>query len=130
MMTSAFASVTTGLVIAATVFAATGPVLAKDNACKAEIAKLCPDMKPGDGKYGQCLVDHQNDFSSQCKKYADAAAARKNDLKDLPSCINDAERLCPGTTLGITRLTKCLRAHQGKLSVDCKREVSKRTGKF
>lgn len=116
--------------LAVTLFGGSAPVRAQTEACKAEIEKLCPGMKPGDGKYGQCLVDHQKDFSLPCKKYADAAVARKEDLKQLPSCIADAERLCPGTPRSLTRITKCLRMHQGDLSADCKQEIGKRTGKY
>jgi hypothetical protein len=104
------------------------PARGDDAACRAEIAKLCPDMKPGDGKYGQCLVDHAKDFSAPCKKYSDAAAARKRDLKQLPSCIADAEKLCPGIKVGVTNLTKCLRTHQSDLSSECRDELGKRTG--
>ena len=128
MTTRATVLVTVAMGLAATLVV--GPMAHADNAqCKTEIEKLCPGMKPGDGKYGQCLVDHRTDFSDPCKKYSDAAAARKRDLKQFPSCIADAERFCPGMAVGLTRLTKCLRTHQGDLSADCKGEISRVTGK-
>jgi len=98
--------------------------------CQTEIEKFCPGMQPGDGHYGQCLVDHEKDFSTGCKRYAEAAAARKRDLRQMPSCTADAERLCPGSPTGVTRLMKCLRTHQGDLSTECRREIGKRSGKF
>lgn len=114
--------------IVAALCVVSAPAPAQNAACKTEIEKLCPGMTPGDGKYGQCLVDHEKDFSSPCKKYAEAAAARKRDLKEFPACIADAERLCPGMAVGLTRLTKCLRMHQSDLSADCKHEIRKRRG--
>jgi hypothetical protein len=111
-------------------FTGSAPAQVPRAACQTEIAKFCPGMKPGDGHYGQCLVDHQKNFSAPCKKYADAAAARKEDLKQFPACIADAERLCPNTPPSLTRIRKCLRTHQGDLSPDCKQEIGKRTGKY
>jgi len=129
MMTRTIALATMAVSLAITFFAGSAPAQAPNAACKAEIEKLCPGMKPGDGHYGQCLVDHKNDFSAPCKKYADAAAARKQDLKQFPACIADAERLCPNTPLALSRLTKCLRTHQSDLSPECKQEIGKRSGK-
>ena len=122
------ATMATGLALM--LFAGTAPAQAPSAACQTEIEKFCPDMKPGDGHYGQCLIDHQNDFSAPCKKHADAAAARKEDLKQFPACIADAERLCPNTPRSLTRIRKCLRTHQSDLSPDCKQEIGKRTGKY
>lgn len=130
MTTRTIGLATMAVGLAVMFFAGSAPAQAPNAACKAEIEKLCPEMKPGDGHYGQCLVDHQKDFSNPCKKYADAAVARKQDLKQFPACIADAERLCPSTPSGLTRLTKCLRIHQGDLSADCKQEIGKRTGKY
>ena len=99
-------------------------------ACKADIEKVCPGLMPGDGKYGQCLVDHKSDLSAPCKKFSDAAAARKADLKNLPSCLADAEKLCPTVKPSLTGLTKCLRLHETDLSSECRQEIRKRTGSY
>ena len=101
-----------------------------DAACRAEIEKACPGKKPGDGEYGQCVIDHKGDLSAPCKKYADAAAARKADLKNFPACIADAEKLCPGLKVSLTKLTKCLRTHQGDISPECRTELGQRSGKY
>ena len=98
--------------------------------CQTEIETFCPAMQPGDGHYGQCLIDHEKAFSADCKRYAKEAAARKRDLSQMPNCVADAERLCPGSSTGVTRLMKCLRTHQGDLSTECRREIGKRSGKF
>lgn len=44
-------------------------------ACKADIEKLCPDVKPGDGKIKACIKEHRKELSSECKK--ELSEARK-----------------------------------------------------
>jgi hypothetical protein len=35
-------------------------------ACKEDAAKLCPDMKPGEGKISACLKSHSTELSPDC----------------------------------------------------------------
>jgi len=37
-------------------------------ACRADIQKLCPDAKRGDGSIRECMRDHQDDLSDACKQ--------------------------------------------------------------
>lgn len=39
------------------------------DACGADAAKLCPGTTPGDGKFGPCLSDHQDQLSDSCKNF-------------------------------------------------------------
>src|SRR5438445_9339882 len=40
----------------------------QDNgSCRAEAEKACPDMKPGDGKFGPCMKEHKDQFSKDCQ---------------------------------------------------------------
>jgi len=36
-------------------------------ACKADIAKLCPDVQPGGGRVMQCFKAHKDELSDGCK---------------------------------------------------------------
>jgi hypothetical protein len=44
-------------------------------ACKADMEKLCPGVKPGDGQVKACFKQHKDQVSAECKK--ELAAARK-----------------------------------------------------
>ncbi|MDE2595017.1 MAG: cysteine rich repeat-containing protein [Burkholderiales bacterium] len=37
-------------------------------ACKDDAAKLCPGVKPGEGRIMECLKEHKSEVSSECKK--------------------------------------------------------------
>ena len=103
---------------------------AADADCTAEIAKICPGMKPGDGPYGKCLTAHEGTLSAPCKKYAHAAAARQQALKPLPACVADAEKFCPNEPPTQMQVILCLRTHQGDLSDQCKYQIGGVTGKY
>ena len=42
-------------------------VEAAREACQADVAKLCPDVKPGGGRVAACLRDHDSQLSDSCK---------------------------------------------------------------
>jgi hypothetical protein len=36
-------------------------------ACKPDVERLCPDVKPGGGRIRECLKTHEADLSDTCK---------------------------------------------------------------
>lgn len=36
--------------------------------CKADEAKLCADVKPGEGRIAACMKEHKDELSDACKK--------------------------------------------------------------
>ena len=49
-------------------------------ACKADIEKLCPGVKPGEGRIVSCLKEKQNEVSDACKaKLKEHKAKKKED---------------------------------------------------
>ena len=39
-----------------------------DEGCRKERETACPDMHPGDGKWGPCMKEHMDSFSPRCKR--------------------------------------------------------------
>jgi hypothetical protein len=67
-----------GLVVAAAASAQPAGGNAVMQACQADLAKLCPDAKPGPGGgLRECVVGHFNDLSTPCKQAIMAMRAQR-----------------------------------------------------
>jgi len=86
--------------------------------CVADAEKLCPGVKPGQGRVAQCLKSHQTEMSDACKQHI---AEFREEAK---SCQADVEKLCPGAKAGRER-HECMRAHQDQVSPECKEFFAK-----
>ena len=51
------------------------------DACKADIKKLCPDVKPGQGAVVKCLKTHEDQVSPGCKSAIKEAAGKRGPKK-------------------------------------------------
>lgn len=51
------------------------PDVAGDGPCKADLEKLCPGVKPGEGRLKACLRGKRDQISPECKK--ELASKRK-----------------------------------------------------
>jgi hypothetical protein len=58
-------SLVPGLADAAGTPAAERPAM---GACKADADRLCPDVKPGDGRIKACMKEHRKELSAECRK--------------------------------------------------------------
>ena len=47
--------------------------------CKADVEKLCPGVKPGEGRIVACLKEKQNEVSDGCKAKMKEHKAKKED---------------------------------------------------
>ena len=52
-------------------------------ACKADVATLCPGVQPGDGRIGACVKEHAAQLSDGCK----AAMAQAHGNRKSPSAV-------------------------------------------
>ena len=86
-------------------------------ACRADIKKVCGEIKPGGSRIATCLKDRVADLSDECKaRLADVAAARK-------TCNGDIEKQQCGTKGRIQKVT-CIKNALANLGDDCKAAVT------
>jgi Cysteine rich repeat len=106
--------------------AATG--LAQDNdqtlmlkegkgACKADIEKLCKDIKPGGGRVWVCLKSNRDRVSQECANHIALVQEKSREFRQ--ACKGDAEKFCKGTAAGKGRIISCLKSHEAELSDAC-----------
>jgi hypothetical protein len=81
--------------------------------CMADAQKLCPGVKPGDGRIAACLKEHKAQISAECNSRI--AEFRE----EAQACEADVQKLCPNTKPGPER-RDCMRAHKDQVSPECK----------
>jgi hypothetical protein len=90
----------------------------KENPCAPDIAKLCKDIKPGQGNVAKCLKEREKDLSPACKTFIGGMHKGMGDFKK--GCQADVSKFCKNVKQGDGRLVQCLREHQAELSSTCK----------
>jgi hypothetical protein len=102
--------------------AASGGALAQDASCKADIAKFCPQAKPGGGQVAACLKTNAAQLSPACK-------ARVGQIRDAlkevgQACEEDIHFLCDGIQPGGGRIAACLKKWESEVSPGCKARIA------
>jgi Golgi apparatus protein 1 len=95
---------------------------AQQGPCADDVAKLCKDVQPGEGRVLQCLKSNQSAVSAKCASFLKQVKQAK------AACESDIERFCSDTPVGKGGIAKCLKKHSAELSPDCKAAVSKAKG--
>ena len=85
-------------------------------ACKADAAKVCKDVQPGEGRVVRCLVERKDQLSPACRQ-------RIVEGEQAHPCHADAIRLCKGVQPGEGRIAECMKRNEGKLSPACKARI-------
>ncbi|MFN0317779.1 MAG: cysteine rich repeat-containing protein [Burkholderiales bacterium] len=114
---------TTAVLLASTLFVL--PVSAAEdgeNACRADAAKLCKDVKPGGGRLLQCMKQHESELSAPCKERMAQGKKRAEEFKE--ACKSDAEKLCKDTPKGRGSVIGCLAKHKPELSSSCQQKIT------
>lgn len=54
------------------------PDPAMRRACMQDVRRLCPGIRPGDGRLAQCMESKSDQLSSGCRQAIEAARARQS----------------------------------------------------
>ena len=96
-----------------------------NEACKADLDKLCKDVKPGEGRLIKCLKDNEAALSDVCK--AKLAEQKEKAMKERP-CMADMEKFCKDVKPGEGRIIECMKSHEADLSAACKASMAEKKG--
>jgi Cysteine rich repeat len=102
--------------------AASGGAFAQAASCKADLAKFCPQAKPGGGQIAACLKTNMARLSPSCK-------ARVGQMQELlkevhQACEEDIHFLCDGIQPGGGRIAACLKQSESEVSAGCKARIA------
>jgi len=111
------AALSLGLVLA-------GSALAQAPAadCRADVAKFCAQVEPGQGRVAQCLKESQWQLSAACQAHADVVAKRMKET--LQACRDEALQYCSSAEVNSGRIGQCLKRNNPRLSPECKALVN------
>lgn len=90
-------------------------------ACRADVEKYCPDVKPGGGRIAACLKEHGASLSAECKQFGDRARARLQGFAT--ACAADIKTHCAGVQAGGGRIYRCLQQHEAQLAANCRDQL-------
>ncbi len=95
---------------------ALAPTARAEDACAAEVARLCPQSR-GDLLMLGCLRSNEAAFSKACQGDLAAVLAKARSLAG--ACEGDVARLCKDVAPGEGRVAACLKARESELSQGC-----------
>ena len=99
-----------------------GGALAEAPSCKADLARFCPQAKPGGGAVAACLKKNAAQLSAPCKE---RVGQMRQILKEVhQACEEDIHFLCDGIQPGGGRIAACLKQSAGEVSAGCKARIA------
>jgi hypothetical protein len=94
------------------------------NPCRADVARLCADVTPGEGRVRDCLRAHAKELSPRCRTWfrtrVTSPDAGRLDAKGMSACRGDVARFCQGIPSGGGRWRRCLQDRAAELSEGCR----------
>jgi hypothetical protein len=86
-------------------------------ACRADVERLCAGIPPGKGRIPACLKANAAQLSPACKAELDSVAQKVRDVQ--AACRDDAANYCAGVKTGEGNMLRCLRENRSMLSPGC-----------
>ncbi len=101
------------------------------NACSADIAKFCTNIKPGVIPLMECLEKHENELSGECKAFEETMGGRgaergekvREKVKFRQACMNDMTKFCKEANPTQGGMLKCLNDNTKKISASCRGSI-------
>ncbi|MBK9293410.1 MAG: hypothetical protein IPM57_03045 [Oligoflexia bacterium] len=92
--------------------------------CKADAEKFCKDVKPGGGKMRDCLREHKDELSSECKARHSMMKEKFKNFRE--ACKEDIKTHCGDVKPGKRKIIQCLKEKESSLSAECKEAVQRK----
>jgi len=96
---------------------AAGGVRAED-ACRADVDRLCPGIPPGGGRIAACLKANQAQVSPACKAELVTVARKVKEVG--AACADDVQSYCSDVAPGQGAVVRCLAANKATLAPQCR----------
>jgi hypothetical protein len=92
--------------------------------CQQELATICKDVKPGDGRIIACLYAFQDKLTPKCEfAFYDSVSQLDKTLSTLNyaigECKDDLKKNCAEVKPGEGRLLDCLNKNEAKVTARC-----------
>jgi hypothetical protein len=88
------------------------------NPCEKDMAKICKNIEPGDGRILRCLTLSKEDLRPTCKKQLAQIEKAVEEVQD--ACADDYAIFCSSVLPGQGRIAACLEKNQKTLTPKCK----------
>ena len=92
------------------------------NPCEKDIAKLCKNIEPGDGRILRCLTLSKEDLRPPCKKQLNQIEKAVEEVQN--ACADDYALFCSSVLPGQGRIAACLEKNQKILTPKCKTNLA------
>lgn len=100
--------------------------------CRSDVATLCKDVAPGEGRLAICLQDHEAEVSAPCREHMATTQAQLQQRRQefAEACRGDVEQFCKGERFGEGRIAACLKRNEAQLSPACKTDMVETQGGY
>lgn len=102
-------------------FWAVPQAFADRGACADDVAKICKDVQPGQGRLIKCMKEHENELSPGCKANLAGIKEKRHEARE--ACADDIVRFCGNIQPGKGRVIHCLKEHENELTPQCKMKI-------